>query len=53
MGSLGNYIVDINKVLFGSLQGSLEAAGSAALGQSIYDAAQGAYQDLGLGSLRG
>ncbi|WP_182358572.1 hypothetical protein [Tomitella gaofuii] len=53
MGSIGDYIVDINKVLFGSIQGSLGAAGSDELGASIYKAAQDFYHGIGLDSLRG
>lgn len=53
MGSFGDFIVDINRVFFGSVEGSLGAAGSADLGADIYGAAQKLYHDLGLGSLRG
>ena len=54
MGSIGDYIVDINKVLFGSISGSLGAAGSTELGASIYGSVQNLYAESGLmGSLRG
>lgn len=50
---MGDFIVDINKVFFGSVEGSLAAAGSADLGADIYDSVQDLYRELGLGSLRG
>lgn len=50
---MGDFIVDINKVFFGSVEGSLGAAGSADLGADIYGSVQDLYQELGLGSLRG
>lgn len=53
MGSFGDFIVDINKVFFGSIAGVLGAAGSAELGADIYGSVQQIYHDLGLGALRG